>query len=298
MADGAGGEDPSKVLDQTFSNPELIDSGVLDLSVEGSAGSQGSMSARLTGPFDGLTDTSSIPRADLAASLDVQGVTQRYDVEGGLTVTGENVYVTDQGQAYELGTRVFGELQSLFARNVAERERSGQQGSFAEVCRRLIRSARGDPTVCDLDLASWITNVSNEGTESVEGTDTVQISGDADLARIFSDLSAIVRELPGDSTQGRAAPQLERLERAITDATIDVYSGADDRLLRRLDLGLTVDLSALSSASVIPLGTLELNLSLTLSDVNSPQTITAPENPRPSSELDDSLGPLGSLDGG
>ena len=296
--DGGGGEDPSEVLEQTFNNPELIDSGVLDMSLEGSAGGQGGISATLSGPFDGLTDTSSIPQADLAASVDVQGVTQGLNAEGGLTVTGENAYVTYQGQAYELGTQVFGELQSLFAQNVAQRQRGEQDRSFGEACKQLIRRSGGDVAVCDVDVTSWLTNLSNEGTESVEGADAIHVSGDADIARIFSDVSGIVRQLPDAGAQSRGASQLERLERAITSATVDVYSGVDDRVLRKVELSLIVDLSALSSASVISLGTLDLTVSITLSDVNSPQAISAPENPRPSSDLGTDLGPLGSLDGG
>jgi hypothetical protein len=296
--DGGGDEDPSQVLDQTFRNPEPIDSGVLDLSLDGSAGAQGSVRATLSGPFDGLTDTSTVPQADLAASIDVQGVTQSFNVDGGLTVTGENAYVTYGGQAYEIGTQIFRQIQSLFAQNVAERQRGRGERSFSETCKRLVRSSGGHVAACDIDVASWVTNLSNEGTESVEGEKAIHVSGDADVERIFSDLSGIVRQLPGAGDQARGLSQLERLERAITSATIDVYSGADDRLLRRLDLGLSVDLSALSSASVIPLGTLDLTVSLILSDLNSPQTITPPENPRPGSDLGGGLGPLGSLDGG
>ena len=296
--DAGGDEDPGQVLDQTFDNPELIDSGVLDLSLEGSAGAQGNISATLSGPFDGLADTSTVPQADLAASVDVQGVTQSFNVEGGLTVTGENAYVTYQGQAYEVGTQIFRQIQSLFAQNVAQRQEGRGEQSFSETCKRLIRSSGGDVTACDVDVTSWLTNLSNEGTESVEGEEAIHVSGDADVDRIFSDLSGIVRQLPGAGAQSRGLSQLQRLRRAITSATIDVYSGVDDRLLRRLDLGLVVDLSALSSASVIPLGTLDLTASVTLADLNTPQTVTAPENPRPGADLGTGLGPLGSLDGG
>jgi len=163
---GGGGEDPSQVLDQTFNNPEQITSGVLDLTLDGSAESQGSLSAKLSGPFQGISDTSHIPQLDLTGSLDAQGAGQSINVDGGLTITSDNAYVTYKGQAYEVGTRAFRQLQSGYAQaNAQNQQQNGQ--SFTQACEQAVEQGGGDTSVCDIDFAKWLTNVTNEGTESV-----------------------------------------------------------------------------------------------------------------------------------
>ena len=44
-----------------------------------------------------------------------------------------------------------------------------------------------------VDPQTWLTNLSNEGDEDVEGTETIHIHGDADVEQIFSDFARIVR---------------------------------------------------------------------------------------------------------
>jgi hypothetical protein len=289
---GGGGEDPNEVLDQTFNNSEQISSGVLDLTLDGSAGSQANLSAKLSGPFQGISDTSHIPQVDLTGSLDAEGAGQSINVEGGLTITNDNAYVTYKGQAYEVGARAFRRLQSSYAQ--ANAQNQGQDGqSFTQACEQAIEQGGGDTSVCDIDFAKWLTNVTNEGTESVDGTDAIHISGDANVKQIITDISKLAEELPGASAQGISPSQLSQLEPAVKSATIDVYSGVDDKLLRKLNFDLTLDLSALGGGSVIPVSTVDVTFSVAFSDVNSTQTVTAPENPKPISEL--GIGGLGSL---
>jgi len=289
---GGGGEDPNEVLDQTFTNPEPINSGVLDLTLDGSAGSQGSLSAKLSGPFQGISDTSHIPRLDLTGSLDAQGAGQSINLGGGLTITSDNAYVTYKGQAYEVGARVFTRLQRGYVQ--ANAQNQGQNGqSFTQACEQAIEQGGGDTSVCDIDFTNWLTNVTNEGTESVDGTDAIHISGDANVKQIVSDISKVAEELPGASAQGFSPSQLNQLEPAVKSATIDVYSGVDDKLLRKLDFDLTLDLSALGGGSIIPISSVDVTFSIAFSDLNSTQTVTAPENPKPISEL--GIGGLGSL---
>jgi hypothetical protein len=288
---GGSSEDPNEVLDQTFNNSDQIDSGVLDLNLDGSAGGQGSLSAKLSGPFQGVSDASEIPQLDWTGSLDAEGAGQSLNFKGGLTVTNDNAYVTYQGQAYEVGAKVFEQLQSRYARANAQSQESGQ--SFTQACEQAVEQGGGDPSVCDIDFTSWLTNVTNEGTESVGGTDAIHISGDANVKQILEDVSKIAEQLPGFNPS-----QLDQVEPAVESATIDVYSGVDDKLLRKLDFDLTLDLSALAGGSAIPVSTVDVGFSVAFSDVNSAQTVTAPENPKPISELGiNGLGPLGSLGG-
>ncbi len=293
--DGGSSEDPNQVLDETFNNPEQVDSGVLDLRLEGSAGDQGSLSAELSGPFQGTSDSSQLPQADLTGTFDASGPQGNLNLKGGLTITEDNAYVTYQGQAYEVGTRAFKQLQDRYQQANAQQQGDGQ--SFTQACEQAVEQGGGDKSVCDVNPADWLTNVTNEGTESVGGTDAIHISGDADVKRILTDVAKIAEQLPSASASGFSPDQLNQVEPAVNTATIDVYSGEDDKLLRKLDVNLSLDPSELGSGAV-PISSVDVNFSVELSDVNSSQTISAPENAQPISKLGiKGLGPLGSLNG-
>jgi hypothetical protein len=281
--DGGGSEDPNEVLEQTFNNADQLNSGVIALSLDGSAGSQARVSAKLRGPFQGVSDLSRIPQLDWTGSLDAQGLGQDTNFEGGLTVTSDNAYVTYKGQAYEVGRRAFRRLQDRFARANAQNQAQDSEG-FTQVCTQAVQQGGGDTSVCDIDFSKWLTNVTNQGTENVGGTDAIHISGDANVTQILSDISGFAEQLPGASSRFDAS-QLGLLEPLVENATIDVYSGADDKLLRKLDLRLSLDLSALARGAAIPISNVDVSFSMAFSDLNSDQTVTAPENPKPISEL-------------
>jgi hypothetical protein len=84
---------------------------------------------------------------------------------------------------------------------------------------------------------------------------------------------------------------------------MDVYSGEDDHLLRKLDLSLTIDPSAIAGgATAIPIEDIQIDLGLELTGVNEQQTISAPSDAQPISQLLSDLGvspsEIPGLDGG
>ena len=122
-----------------------------------------------------------------------------------------------------------------------------------------------------IDPKSWLTNVSNEGTTDVDGTDTIHIHGDANVPQIVSDFQKIAQQAPGDAAQQLTPSQLDQLESAIKNASVDVYSGTDDKMLRKLALSLSIEPPALRTRSTV--SSVDVDFSVTLSDVNEPQTI-------------------------
>ena len=284
---GGGSEDPQQVLDQTFDNPTKITSGHLDLSLSGSA--EGQQSGNLTATIDGAFQTAkqnpaAFPQLDLNAKLDASGAGQSFSFQGGLVATKDNAFVEYQGQAYEVGTKLFSRFTQAYeqATRQAQAAQGGQSSSFFDQF--------------GIDPKTWLTNVSNEGDEDVEGTDTIHIHGDADVKRIFSDLGKVAKRAPGGAPQISPA-QLDQVKSAIKQASIDVYSGKDDHLLRKLSLSLTVAPPQSANAQV---NTVSIDFSLTLSDVNETQSIEAPSGAKPISDLLRQLGiggagPLGSL---
>jgi hypothetical protein len=288
---GGGGEDPAQVLEQTFNNSEQITSGQVGISLDGSAeGTQsGSLTATIEGPFQlDEGDQTAFPQLDLSAQVSASGAGQTFDFDGGLIATQDNAFVEYQGEVYEVGSSLFQQFRTAYERSV--RQSQGQQGdqSASSVFDRL-----------GIDPQTWLTNLSNEGDEDVEGTETVHIHGDADIEQILSDLTKIAEQVPGASASTLDPSQLDQVKSAIQEASLDVYSGKDDHVLRRLGVSLAIEPPESAGGAVT---SVNVDFTLTLSDVNEAQTISAPSGAKPISGLLEQLGlsglgPFGSAGG-
>jgi hypothetical protein len=261
--------DPQQVLDAALgSESEPIGSGVLDISfdLDSSGESAGALSATVQGPFQSGDDQ--LPQLDLTANanVDAQGLT--LDFDGGLTVTGDGLFVSYNGTDYQLDDQTFALLQQSYEQSSQLQQDQDDQGSL---------SAFG------IDPSTWISNLTNEGTEDVDGTEVVHVSGSANVPQISKDLQTVA-EQTGQASQSDIAG-LQQLQDLVTDASIDVYADAEDSTLRKLDLSLEI---------ADPAGgdTTSVTLSIGIADPNSDQEITAPEDAQPIADL------LGQIPGG
>jgi hypothetical protein len=285
--DEGGDEDPQQVLDETFSNDQAINSGVFDLSLRISAEGEegGSLDATLAGPFQGDENaTGEFPQFDVTASLTGEGGGESIDFEGGLIATSDQAFVSYQDTNYEVPQEFFDQIKQLSEQAAAQSSEQQSQDSSA-VFERL-----------GIDPSNWLTEPTNEGNEDVEGTDTIHIRADADIPAIVEDLQSIVEQTGAGATGTIDPNELAEVEDAIDEASIDVYSGAEDKILRRLALNLGVtspegDTSGVDSADV--------EFSLTFSEVNKEQTIEAPSDARSFGDLESEIGlPPGTLESG
>jgi hypothetical protein len=78
---------------------------------------------------------------------------------------------------------------------------------------------------------------------------------------------------------------LPLLESAITSASVDVYTGVSDHLLRRVQIALAFTVPPIAGGALGGLRGGTLDLDLTLSDLGRPQSIGAPPDVQPSSKL-------------
>jgi hypothetical protein len=297
-------EDPQTVLDETFNNDTAVSSGDLTLSASVSAdgSSGGKFDASLSGPFQGdPSNQTALPQLDWTATVSGQGAGQSIDFSGGIVVTGDNAYVNYKDQAYEVGTQAFTQLQDQISQQAGSTSTSSSPASFEEACSQAIEQAGGDASKCKIDLSSWLTNLTNDGTTDVGGASTIHISGDADVQKILTDIGNLAASVPSAASSGFDPSQLGLVSGAVTNASIDVYSGVDDHLLRKLDLNLTIDPSVIPGASSSGVTGINVSFSIEIDGVNESQTITAPSNPKPISQLlsDAGIDPsaLGSLGG-
>jgi len=285
--DDSSSEDPQTVLDETFNNDTQVTSGDLSLTASVSAdGDQGgSFEASLSGPFQGdPSDENAVPQLDWTASLSGEGAGQSLDFSGGLVVTGDNAYVEYNDQAYEVGTKEFATLRDQMEQQ-AQASGTDSQGTFQEQCTTAIEQAGGDASACDIDFESWLTNLTNDGTEDVGGTETIHISGDADVQKMLTDIGTLAASIPGADTEGIDPSQLSAVSGAITEASVDVYSGADDHVLRKVDANLTIDPSQIAPESAVPVSNIQISFSVEIDGLNEEQTIEAPSSAKPIDEL-------------
>jgi hypothetical protein len=279
--------DVNSLLRQTFSNLDEMRSAQVDLKVRieprGAAASEGPVSARLTGPF-ATQGPGKLPKFAFNAKLQSGGRT----VSGGATYTGEKGYITLQGTPYEVSGLVLRQFVAGYEQALKSRKGGGG----------LVLGSLG------IDFTKWLPDARNEGQAKVGDADTIKITGSADVDQVIADLDKIAERaqalnLPGASGKlpQRLTPEQKRAAAAaVKGLDVTVYTGADDRILRRLvvsadlkDAGSEVDAA--------------IRFDVTFTKVGEDQSFPAPADAKPFSELLKAvdaagLGNLGALGGG
>jgi len=259
---GGGGndEDPQQVLDQTFSGEKDYTSGLLDVSfkLEATGSQEGKFDATIKGPFQ--SDPGGFPQFDLDADVNVEGSGQNIGFAGGLTSTGDKAFINFQNTDYEVDSSTFNNFKQLFLNLQQQNQAQDSPG---------------------LDTSQFFSNLSNEGTEDVNGTDSIHISGDVDVGKFLDTVqsSGATKSLPGQA-------QLDQLRDSVKEASFDVYSSEDSKQLQKIDVAVDFDAPAGSGGSE----SISVDFSLGFDDLGEPQTISAPDNAQPLSALLDKYG--------
>jgi hypothetical protein len=257
---GGGGESADEALSETAAKLGEIRSGTLhvDLRVEprGPTGTK-PFGFAVDGPFS-LGERGSLPVADVEYTQTVGDESETIK----LISTGRNAYVETQGRTYELRPDQVAELRSA----TTEVRTSGGLAEFAF-----------DEWISDPEL--------HEGGE-VGGAETDQITAELDAVEAVRGLVALAGQL------GQDVPQLgqqdaERLADSVRSSRFEVYTGKDDRLLRRLELEIDFGLDVPKELRGA-LGSLvgaKVSFELGVDEPNRKVTVPEPENALPSSQL-------------
>jgi hypothetical protein len=282
-----GSGDATSILAQTFGPNKPIKSGRLDvdlaLDVKGVAALDGPVSLKLTGPFQSQ-GAGKLPQFDVTA--DIKLGSER--IAAGLVSTGDKGYLTFQGQAYALSGELFKSFRDGFLQS------QKQAGS---------KSGGQSLAALGIDPGRWLKDPKTVGEEQVGGVDTIHVTAGIDVENLLTDVSTLLGKA-GSLGQGAVPTKLTPTQRqqiasAVKDATVDVYTGKDDKTLRRLTLDVAIDVPSDLRSKVGGLSTGTVKLDLTIADLNKPQTVTAPTNARPMSELTTALRALlGGTDAG
>lgn len=258
--------DVNTLLEQTFAkgNPE---SGQLHLALKldsAAAGAAlGRVSFALNGPFESQGE-GKLPKFKIDAAFTGAG----RSLKAGATSTGDKGFVSLNGQAYAVSDQVFRQFKAGY-------EQSLKQGSGSK--RQSLASLGIDPR-------RWLKNPRNAGEAEVGDTDTIKITGDVDVDRMLADVSKATAKtralgVPGlENLPSQLTPaQRRRAAKAIKKASVAIYVGEDDLIMRRLHLPVVLNTQSG--------GTANFDLDLSYTDVNESQDIEAPSNPKPFDEL-------------
>jgi hypothetical protein len=272
--------DVNELLTQTFTGSKEVKSGNLDLSLKieaqgGDSQVQGPVNISLTGPFQ-AQDQGKLPKFKLDAAFEGAG----QSIKAGATSTGDKGYLSFQGTDYVVEDQVFEQFKAGFEQ--AQKQGSDQKQSFASL---------------GMDPRKWLTNPKNEGDSKVGDDDTIKITGGIDVSKLLDDVNDALGKASalGLGGAGQVPEKLtEQQKRAVVDAVkdprVEIYTGKEDTILRRLVVNLGIDDKASGSN-----GTVGFDVSIT--DLNEEQDIAEPAGAKPFKDLLGQLGGLG-LGGG
>jgi hypothetical protein len=277
---GGGSNSATGLLKQTFSSHPIHSGKValdLSLNLQGVRSLPGPIDIKLDGPFQSA-GSKQFPKFNLTLSFAGTG----QNLSAGLISTGDKGYLTFQGKPYAVPDAQFASFRQSYLQARANSQKKGTS---------TLASLGVDPS-------RWLINPRKAGTQDVGGAQAIHITSGIDVARFMDDVNTLLSKANrlGASNvasipQSLTPQQRSAVTRSVQSATVDVYTGASDKILRRLafTLNLAVPPDLRSAASGLTGGTISFDL--LLANVNQPQTISAPGNALPLTSL---LGQLSS----
>jgi hypothetical protein len=250
---GGGSSGPTGVLQETSDNLGDIRSGDLTLRmhVEGGGKQAG---FELQGRF-ALADEGELPVAD----LDYTQIAGDKEEKVRLISTGEKAFVAIGNDVYKLPEKQTASLRS-----------AGGQVS-------------GDSGLGSLDIGGWLIQPKLSDGGEVAGVETDRIQADLDVVRAANDILALIAGLDGRQATQLEGRNAEQLRAATKSATIDVHTGKDDRLLRRLviEARLGADVPAKLRDQLGGLANARFTFELAIADPNEDVEVQEPEGAKP-----------------
>jgi hypothetical protein len=263
----ASDQSAQSLLRKTFSTSKGVKSGRLNVSLnanlQGVQSLSGPVALRLSGPFESQ-GAKTLPRFDFTIGLTSSG----QSFSAGAVSTGSKGYVRFQGKPYVLSEALFQQFKKGYEQSAAKSAKKKSTNTFASL---------------GIDPSRWVTSARKAGEQDVGGAQTVHITSGVDVPRFLADVSTLLGKA-GSVSQGTQVPQSltakqrQAIEKAVKTATVDVFTGKDDNVLRRLDLNVALRKTATSGAGTV-------RFTLEIDDLNASQDIKAPAGAQPLANL-------------
>jgi hypothetical protein len=243
---GGSGESAQEVLAQTSKNLANIKSGDLALNLLFTANGGERAGFDLEGPFELRENEPAEAQFDYTQIAGEKTASQTFVLKDG------KAYVTMRGVSYELPASTANQVVATL----------GNSGGLSTI-----------------DLTNWVHNPELSDGGDVGGTQTDRISGRLNVATVLSGLVAIASQVGGTTPlTPLSGASAEQVRNAVKEATVDVYTGKDDRLMRKLDVSIDFQPAA---EKVKDLLGASARFTLEISGPNEPVTIKAPTNAQP-----------------
>lgn len=249
-----------KLIEETFGPNENATSGKLsgtiDIVVKGAPRYREPVQVTLSGPFN--QSGSSPAEANLSVGLQLRGGA----IGGELVLIDDRVLIGLGSSAYTIPPSIAGPIRRPLAKT------SNGLGSVL--------------AVFGVAPQRWAKNPRIVGNERIAGEDTIHGTAEIDTSRFFLDVAKLAKvltslritEIVGIPTVvDRQARQA--LVRSVTSATGDVYTGAEDKVLRQAAFDIALKPSA-KDRGILGFSSLTLKGQMNVTEVGTPQKIEAP----------------------
>jgi hypothetical protein len=245
---GCGGSSQSaqQALSETSANLGKIRSGDLAMDLLFSAKGAGRAGFSLAGPF--ALRAGALPEAQ----LDYTQIAGDRTTTQTFIAAGDKAYVRVRGATYELPQTTADQIRSTLG---------------------------GGAGLGTIDLTSWVKDPKLEDGGEVGGTDTDRIDAQLNVPAAMSGLLAVAAQLNGSGSQSLSGTSAEQVERAVDKATIQVWTGKDDRLLRKVEI--SISLSPNASEKLKSLLGAGIHFTLAVSNPNEKVSVQVPQNAKP-----------------
>jgi hypothetical protein len=226
----------------------------------------GPIAFSISGPFQSR-GTGKLPESNFTIAISALG----HKGQLGIISTGTAGYVTLSGAAYQLPAADFQKLESSFSSVGGGSSKGGGLSSLG------------------INPQHWLTNPSVVGSDNVGGADATHIRAGVNVAAFLQDIDTLL----GKASSGASGkipssiPQATRqkIAAAVKNASVDIWTGKSDKILRKLSLNLKVPVSGQLSSDAGGATATGVAFTLQYSDVNQSQTISTPSNVQPYSQF-------------
>jgi len=220
----------------------------------------------LKGPFE-IVPGKPLPKAKITYTVSSGGRSQVTT----LLTTGDKAYTVIKGQAYELPAAATKDLKAA----TKDLAKPGEGGGLTGI---------------KLNFDKWLVDPQVAAGRDIDGTATWRTTAGVNVVEALKDLvasSGALGGITGGSVPALKESDLAEVEKGIKNASVVVYVGRYDRIIRLLDL--TMDFStAGATGSTSAIGGISggrMNMLVGISNPNQPVDVDPPKDPLPYSAL-------------
>ena len=276
LAGCGGGASASQLLKDTFSGSHKMTSGTVDvdltLTPSGSTTLTGPITLSFSGPFQDFGKGRS-PNSDF--TLSVSALDKSLLSIGVESIDGKG-YVSLAGSSYPLPASEYGQLESRLA--------TAGSGSA---------SSSGILGKLGIDPLRWLIDPTVAGSGTVGGTSTTHIRAGVNMGALLADVGTFLGK-----ASSLGVPDASKISTSISPSakakilaeverpSVDIWTGTNDKTLRKLALSLTIPVAGAVSSDLGGLKSAALSLQILYQNLNQPQSISAPTAVKPYSQFE------------